>query len=345
MKGLATFVMLMEKGNPKKIPVHLITGFLGSGKTTFLNHFIKERLPERILVIENEFGATNIDGGLVLDGVEEVLVLSAGCLCCSLADELLDLLEFATEKRDTYDRLVIETTGIADPSSIVQVFLTNPYVERVFELEQVICLADAGLLTEWLDEAEESLRQISFADVVLLNKVDSVSAEEVPKVAAIIENINPYAHVFTGSNGEFPIEEVMKVGSLKAESIEERSNRTAPDQESHHHIKKEINNSHKISTFTLTFDQPFNLEGLSRELNRLINLYQAQVYRVKGIVALPGYKNRVILQSVRTSFIASDGSPWKEGESRESKIVFIGRGLKKEGFKNLFTQHMMVESS
>ncbi len=157
----------MKEESKQKIPVHLITGFLGSGKTTFLNHFIKERLPERILVIENECGAINIDGGLILDGVEDVLELSAGCLCCSLSDGLLDLLEYATEKRDTYDRLVIETTGIADPSSIVQVFLTNPYVVPVFELEQVICLADAGLLTEWLDEAEEAIRQISFDDVVL----------------------------------------------------------------------------------------------------------------------------------------------------------------------------------
>ncbi|MEM7514075.1 MAG: GTP-binding protein [Bacteroidota bacterium] len=335
----------MKEGNIQKIPVHLITGFLGSGKTTFLNHFIKERLPERILVIENECGATNIDGGLILDGVEEVLELSAGCLCCSLSDGLLDLLEFATEKRSTYDRLVIETTGIADPSSIVQVFLTNPYVAKVFELEQVICLADAGLLTEWLDEAEEALRQISFADVVLLNKVDSVAAEEVSKVASIIENINPHAHVLTGANGEFSIEDIMKVGSLRAESIEEKFNQTAPDLESHHHIHNEINNSHKISTFTLTFDQPFNLEGLSRELNRLVNLYQSQVYRVKGIVALPGYKNRVILQSVKTSFVASDGSVWKEGEARESKIVFIGRGLKKEGFQNLLSQHIVAKKN
>ncbi|MEM8901952.1 MAG: GTP-binding protein, partial [Bacteroidota bacterium] len=205
------------------------------------------------------------------------------------------------------------------------------------------CLADAGLLTEWLDEAEEALRQISFADVVLLNQVDSVAAEEVPEVATIIENINPHAYVFTGSNGEFSIEEIMKVGSLRAASIEKRTNRTAPDQESHHHIRKEINNSHKISTFTLSFEHPFNLEGLSRELNRLINLYHSQVYRIKGIVALPGYDKRVILQSVKTSFVAVDGSPWKEGEIRESKIVFIGRGLKKEGFQKLLSQYIMTE--
>ncbi|MEM6765743.1 MAG: GTP-binding protein, partial [Bacteroidota bacterium] len=162
----------MSKEIAKKIPVHLITGFLGSGKTTFLNYFIRERLPERILVIENECGDVNVDGAMILDGVEEVLELSAGCLCCSLADGLLDLLALTVEKREQYDRLVIETTGIADPSSIIQVFLSHPMVEKVFELEQVICLADAEFLTDWLEEAEEALRQLSFADVILLNKID-----------------------------------------------------------------------------------------------------------------------------------------------------------------------------
>ena len=106
-------------------PVHIITGFLGAGKTTFLNHFIKERLHERIFVIENEYGACNVDGGLVIEGVEEVVELTAGCLCCSLADGLLDILEEAWKKRDQFDRLIIETTGIADPTSILQAFLEN----------------------------------------------------------------------------------------------------------------------------------------------------------------------------------------------------------------------------
>jgi G3E family GTPase len=156
-------------------PVHIITGFLGAGKTTFLNHFIKERLPERIFVIENEYGATSIDGALVMEGVEDIVELSAGCLCCSLADELRDVLEEAHQQRDKYDRLVIETTGIADPGSILQVFLENPAVEKAFELQQVICLADANHVNEWLEEAEEALRQISVADVILMNKVDTVS--------------------------------------------------------------------------------------------------------------------------------------------------------------------------
>ncbi|MEM7574027.1 MAG: CobW family GTP-binding protein [Bacteroidota bacterium] len=146
----------------------LITGFLGAGKTTFLNHLIRDRSSEsRILVIENEVGKCNVDGALVESGVEEVVELTAGCLCCSLSTELLEALELVSTKQDKFDRLVIETTGVADPGSIVQVFLTDPTVRRFFELDQVICVVDAGLVEDWLEETEEALRQTVRTNCVL----------------------------------------------------------------------------------------------------------------------------------------------------------------------------------
>lgn len=323
----------------EKIPVHIITGFLGSGKTTFLNHFIQQRLPERLLVIENECGDTNLDSAMVLDGVEEVVELSAGCLCCSLSKGLLDILEVASERRAEYDRIVIETTGIADPSSLMQVFLGDPRVGRVFELEQIICLVDAGLLEDWLEEAEEALRQVALADVILINKADTVTPAYLSQVTKTVEAINPQAYVFTGEQGVFPIEEIMRVGSTRTESVEEKI-RTLQQQETHQYEHPHINNSHSITTFTLTFDRAFDLDRLSLELNRLVNIYRHQVYRVKGIMAIPDYPNRVILQSVRTTFIASEGSPWKEEEIRESKLVFIGRGLRKEVFEKMFSRYL-----
>jgi G3E family GTPase len=336
----------MNQSKIDKIPVHIITGFLGSGKTTFLNHFIQQRLPERLLVIENECGETNLDSDLVMDGVEEVVELSAGCLCCSLSDGLLDILEVASEKREEYDRIVIETTGIADPSSLMQVFLADPRVGRVFELEQIICLVDAGLLEDWLEEAEEALRQVALADVILINKKDTVAPAYLPQLKSTVESINPQAYVFTGELGVFPVEQVMQVGSTRAESVEERTHTAARHHhETHHYEHPHINNSHRITTFTLTFDRPFDLDGLSLELIRLVNLYRHQVYRVKGIMAIPDYPNRVILQSVRTSFVATDGSPWKVGELRESKLVFIGRGLRKETFEKMFNRYLIPTSS
>lgn len=319
-------------------PVHIITGFLGSGKTTFLNHFIKERLPERIFVIENECGSTNVDGALVMDGVEEVIELSAGCLCCSLADGLLDILTEAHKRRDQYDRMVIETTGIADPSSIIQVFLEDPRVEKAFELQQVISLVDAGLVEEWLDETEEALRQVALADVLLINKSDTVSTEKLQKVSELLEGINPQASIWSGQKGIFDIDEIFKIGTVAPDSVE----RIADTHHHHHHEHgPDENNSHKITTFTIDFPGPLDLNNLQLDLNRIVHLYRHQVYRVKGFIAIPNYPNRVILQSARSAFIATDGTPWEEKENREGKLVFIGKGLKRQVFEKMFNRHLV----
>ena len=319
----------------KRTPVHIVTGFLGSGKTTFLNYFIKQRLPERIFVIENECGQTNVDGALVIEGVEEIVELSAGCLCCSLADGLLEILYEAGKKRDQYDRMVIETTGIADPSSIIQVFLEDPKVESVFELQQVICLADAGLIGEWLDEADEALRQIALADSILVSKMDKVSSEHLRKVKGLIRGINPHASIFTGILGVFPIGDLIEPGTVKPETVESKQ-----VSETHHH--EHGNNDHKITTFTLTFPNPLDLNNLTHDLNKIVNLFRDQVYRVKGFIAIPHYPNRVILQSARSSFIATDGSPWESNDNREGKLVFIGRDLKRQAFEEMFNRHMVM---
>ncbi|MEO1096891.1 MAG: GTP-binding protein [Bacteroidota bacterium] len=319
-------------------PVHIITGFLGAGKTTFLNHFIKERLPERIFVIENECGATNVDGALVMEGVEEVVELSSGCLCCSLADGLLDILEEVSQRSDQYDRLVIETTGIADPSSILQVFFEDPRVEKYFELEQTICLVDAGQVQDWLKETEEALRQIALADVLLINKADTISPDYLKKLKVQLTDINPNAHTFSGEQGVFSIGEILKVGAVNPASVEG----IAHSHHHHHHEHGEDeNNSHKITTFTLTFPRPLDLNHLELDLNRIVQLYRHQVYRVKGFIAIPNYPNRAILQSARSTFIVTDGTPWEDAENREGKLVFIGRGLKKEAFEKMFNRHMI----
>jgi outer membrane receptor for ferrienterochelin and colicins len=316
----------------QKIPVHIISGFLGSGKTTFLNHLIRERQPERIFVIENEVGETNIDGALVVSGAGEIVELSAGCLCCSLADELLDVLEAASARRNDYDRLVIETTGIADPSSIVQVFLGDPLVERVFDLQNVICLADAGNLEDWLAETDEARRQLVIADVVLLNKLDTVSPAYVEGLRKEVEGINPFAKVFTGEHGVFPIQQVLATELIRQASIEQKSLEISHQ---HHHLH------HDITTFTLTFTEPFKLEMLVHEVYKLINIYKHQVYRIKGIVAAENCPSKVVIQSVRNSFALADGSPWQEGEVRQSKIVFIGKGVQRSTIERIFSRHLV----
>ena len=321
-----------------RIPVHIVTGFLGAGKTTFLNHFIGERLPERIVVVENEFGATNVDGALVMNGVKDVVELTAGCLCCDLSDGLLDVLRELYQRRDEFDRLVIETTGIADPSSIMQVFLENPSVEKVYDLQQVISLVDAGNIEDWLNETEEALRQIAVADVLLLNKTDRVSEDQQEEVLSLLFGINPQARVFKGMNGVFPVDKIMEAGTVKPESIEIIGQ--MPDHFHQHDTVSE--NRHKITTFTIAFPHPLDLNHLQVELNRIVHLYREQVYRVKGFIAIPGYPNRVILQSARSAFIVTDGSPWETEHDRVGKLVFIGRNLNKPAFERMFKRHMVT---
>ena len=292
-------------------------------------------------MIENECGATNVDGGLVMEGVEEVVELSAGCLCCSLADGLLDILEEASKKSDLYDRLIIETTGIADPSSILQVFLEDPRVEKAFDLQQVICLVDAAQVEDWLKEADEALRQIAAADVILVNKLDQVSPKDLERVIEVMERVNANASVFCGKNGVFPVDKILNTGTTKPDFVEEIKH----THHHHHEVGDGESNSHKITTFTLTFPGPLDLNHLQLDLNRIVHLYRHQVYRVKGFIAIPNYPNRVILQSARSAFIATDGSPWETQDEREGKLVFIGRDLKKAVFEKMFNRHLVKENA
>ena len=314
----------------RKIGVHLITGFLGSGKTTFLNHLIAAWQPRRLFVIENEVGKIGIDGALVVGGAEEVVELSSGCLCCSLHGDLREVLEIAFTKRDDYDRLVIETTGVADPASIVQLFLADPGVEKHFHLENTICLADAALLEDWLRDTDEARRQLVMADAVLLNKADSVRPAYLEKVRELLRGINPFASVWTGEQGRFPVDAVLATESFRRAGVEAR------EGELH---GRNVHLAHDITTFTLTYTEPFDLRTLAPELYRLVLLYRHQIYRIKAIIDVIDNPTRVIVQSVRSSVLLTDGSPWEAGV-RTSKIVCIGRDLRREAIERIFKRHL-----
>ncbi|MEM6398194.1 MAG: GTP-binding protein [Bacteroidota bacterium] len=313
-----------------RIPVLLITGFLGSGKTTFLNHLIKERHEERLFVIENEVGKINVDCELVMNGEEDIAGLTAGCLCCSLHDELLNVLEEVSFRREEYDRLVIETTGVADPTSIIQTFLGNRMVERVFDLQLVICLADASYIEENINDTDEARRQLVSADAVLINKSDRVPARDLEKLVHTIRHIHPTATVFTGEHGIFPIEDILKVKPFHDESKK-------------HTVDSDLVGSHRhndITTFTLAFDRPFKLDTLAHELVKLTKLYRDQVYRIKGIIAVSNSPTRVVIQSVRDTFVLSDGPVWESGSDRISHIVFIGKDVKREAIEKMLSRHL-----
>lgn len=316
----------MIKPMHDRIPVHIVTGFLGAGKTTFLNHLIRSRVTERLIVIENEVGETNIDGALVIEGVEEVLELTAGCLCCSLNDELEEMLATLALQGDRFDRLIIETTGIADPGAVAQTFLSNPAVERVFDLKNVICLADALFLDDALRDTDEARRQIASADIILLNKTDLVEPAQTSTLYTAVRGINPLAEVMFGQEGMFDIKKVLDIEAVEHEGAERQTDRV-PEHHQHLH--------HDITSFTLSYEGEFDLSQLSHQLLVLLNVYRHQVYRVKGIVASEGSPTKVVLQSVRNMLGMSDGSLWQPDEPRQSKIVFIGKGVHRQSIERI----------
>ena len=312
------------------LPVHILTGFLGAGKTTFLNRCIQARAGERVLVIENEIGSVNIDAKLIVEGVQDVLPLTAGCLCCSMNEGLIDLLEAASRRSSEFDRLIIETTGIADPESIAYPFLAHPAVARNFDLRSVICLADAAHIRQWIAETEEARRQIGFADVILLNKTDLVADAEKKALIAELKGINPFAQVFEGSQGDFPIEEILHIQQLKDEGAAQQVQTLSL---AHRHL------SHDIHTFTLSYDRPFDLKALQHELTKVLTLSRHQIYRIKGLIQAGQSPVQVVLQSVSSSLYLSDGVPWNCPPSeRVSKIVCIGKGIQKESMDRIFSR-------
>jgi G3E family GTPase len=312
-----------------KIPVFIITGFLGSGKTTFINHFIKTNETLRVLVIENEIGKTNIDGALLIQDQTDIRELTAGCLCCDLNEKLYDLLFELSQKKDAFDILIIETTGIADPAAVAETFWTGEYMEKHFEIRSVICLADAQNMLTSISQNEEARRQLTFADVVLLNKCDQAHREDIDHIQSVIAQIHPEVHVFEGSEGVFPIEQLISLNvhlTSKKEKMISGQELTG--------IKKH----HGIHTFTLTYEGAFDYRKLKHILMLLINVNKSQIYRIKGLLNIDGMYEKIVLQSVYKSYRMEEGSPWSDHEKRESKIVFIGHEVEKESMDRVFKQ-------
>jgi G3E family GTPase len=317
---------------PSRIPVHLVTGFLGSGKTTFVNHLIQSLPQERILVIENEVGKVNIDGGLISRQAFDVEELTAGCLCCSLNSELIDVLQRIQDQANTFDRLIVETTGIADPEPVILPFLSHPAIEASFELIHTICVVDAENIEDWLQETDEAKKQLISSDILLINKADLVQPHYLRDLVGLLQGLNPLATTLTGSQGRFEARTLLDILPHR-----EKSDSNFLPREPIASAKT----SHGISTFTLVFDRPFRLQSLSHELWKLLVVSSHQIYRIKGLILAESYPVPVILQSVRRQLIITDSESKSHESAMTSRIVVIGKNLKKEPLERLFSRHLI----
>ncbi|MBD0403953.1 GTP-binding protein [Flammeovirga sp. EKP202] len=302
------------------IKVTLITGFLGAGKTTFLNNLIQKYPDTKFAIIENEFGEVGIDGCLVVDTEQDVFELSNGCICCSLNGELREVLRNLLKSGKEIDHLLVETTGIAEPSSIAAAFVGDPAISNLFELNACICIADTLNFEQSLKDHEVASKQIAFSDYIVLSKCDLSTEEQVKKMAFYLKLMNPLALVEKNYNGEVIEKDILNLNSFNVDKVEERASFIGG---AHEHAHGEV------VSHAFTFEGEVDPVKLEMWVSILFQLQFEVIFRFKGIFNIKGEENRVVIQGVRNESKVNIGSPWKEGEKRENKMVIIGKGIKR----------------
>ena len=328
-----------------RLPVMLLTGFLGSGKTTLLNTWLRTTDLENAAVIVNEFGEVGIDHALIASSSDNMIELSTGCLCCTVRGDLVDTLRELTEKRAkgevrAFDRLVIETTGLADPGPVIQALMTLPVAKR-YRLRQVVTTVDAvhGLST--LDRHPEALKQAAVADEVVVTKTDLADGESEP-LRERLQALNPGATHHMSSLDEMPLPSDLAKADVydpatKGDAVMSWLNADAyAGEEGHRHHHDVNRHSDEIGSFVLEYEQPLDWEHVANWLDALVIAHGDDLLRVKGILNIVGRKEPVVVQAVQHLFHPPITLPeWPTGDHR-SQIVFITRGLTREFVSEVF---------
>ena len=309
------------------IPVTILTGFLGSGKTTLLNRILTERHGEKIAVIENEFGEVGIDNALLVAGEEQIIEMNNGCVCCTVRGDLIRILGELADKRDAgmlhFERVLIETTGLADPGPVAQIFFLDENLSTRYLLDAVITVVDAVHAMRQLDEHEQAQEQVGFADRLLLSKTDLVDADQIEIVSSRLNQMNPRAQIQAVHFGQTPLAEILDIRGFNLNAILEIEPGFLAGRHHHHH-------NNRISSFVFRSERDFNGPRLQDFMAAIARVYGADLLRYKGVLAIADVPDRVILQGVHELMGSSAGSPWSLVEERCSLMVFIGRDLPRE---------------
>ncbi|MBU1373984.1 MAG: GTP-binding protein [Bacteroidetes bacterium] len=311
----------------KQVPVTIITGFLGAGKTTLLNHLIKESPDKKFAIIENEFGAINIDSELVITTDDQIFELSNGCICCSLNGDLFEVLNKLVTGKFEYDHLIIETTGIADPSAVAASFLTDYNVQTAFKLDGTVCLVDSKNVLSVLGVDEEASKQISFADHIIFNKCDEISSEMMEEIKSKIKGLNPFTDYSFTNYGKVDTAKILSLNAYQKEKTQFKLGFNT--NQNVFGINQETKHQDLVSQ-SFIFEQSFDLLKIRHYLTVMLFIQGTSFYRIKGILNIEGLQRKLIIQSVKGAPVFTDGDEWQVNEKRETRIVFIGKNLKRE---------------
>ncbi|MEI8282761.1 MAG: GTP-binding protein [Armatimonadota bacterium] len=302
-----------------KIPVTVLTGYLGAGKTTLLNRILTEPHGKKFAVIVNEFGEIGIDNDLVVGVDEEVFEMNNGCICCTVRGDLIRIIEGLMKRKGKFDAIIVETTGLADPAPVAQTFFVDDDVAARAKLDAVITVVDAKWLKDQLKDAPEVKNQIAFADVIVLNKIDLVSEEELADVEKSIRTINAYATIHKTTRSSVPLDAVLGKNAFDLDRILDIAPEFLEDVHVHH--------DESIQSVALNFPGDIDPDKFMPWLNEFTQAEGPNILRCKGILSFKNEPKRFVFQGVHMILDGDLQRDWKSDETRQSKMVFIGHKL------------------
>jgi G3E family GTPase len=309
------------------VPVTILTGFLGAGKTTLLNRILKEDHGKKIAVIENEFGEVGVDSEIIEKSDEQIIEMNNGCICCTVRGDLIKILGSLKDRRDKgslkFDRVIIETTGMADPGPVAQTFFTDEDVGGYYLLDSILTVVDAKHAAAQLDEFREAQEQVGFADRILLSKTDLTQEDENQKLITRLKTMNPRAQVKKVHFGDTPLEEILDIRGFNLNAILELDPDFLGDTHHEHHDE--------VESFVFRSEKPFNGDKLEQFLSGMIQVYGPDLLRYKGVLWMKGNPRRVVFQGVHMMMGGDMGKPWGK-DKKQSVMVFIGKKLPKDLF-------------
>ena len=340
---------------PEKIPVTVLTGYLGAGKTTLLNRILSEPHGKKYAVIVNEFGEIGIDNELVVNADEEVFEMNNGCICCTVRGDLTRIIDGLMRRKGKFDAIIVETTGLADPAPVAQTFFMDENVGAKTRLDAVVTVADAKWLKDRLKDAPEAKNQIAFADVILLNKTDLVTPAELAEVEARIRAINPYARLHRTVRSQVDIAEVLERNAFDLDRIldiepqfltadshdhdhDHHHDHDHGHDHHHHHDHGGLKHYHDedMQSISIKTDKPIDPDKFFPWVQNLVATDGKDILRSKGILNFKDDPERYVFQGVHMILDGDHQRKWKADETRDSRIVFIGRQLPEDKIRQGF---------
>ena len=314
--------MTTELEGDTRVPVTVLTGFLGAGKTTLVNRILTENHGKRIAVVENEYNELSIDRDLVVSEAEEIIEMNNGCLCCLVRGDLIHALRELLQRRDKFDYILIETSGLTDPGPVAQTFVVDEYLKEKVSIDGILTIVDAKHVWQHIDERQELKEQIGFADVVLLNKTDLVTEAELDKLETRVKSINALAKTHRTKNSAVKMHDILDIGAFDLERILSTHPNLLTSEEDECEIAE------GISSVGIAFPGDLDGEKMEEWAHELGHEKGEDIFRLKGVLSFKGVPDRVVFQGVHAIMDGQTDRPWGS-DQRYNKVVFIGRNLDK----------------